>query len=106
MVVLIWLLQHSCTNIKIENDFLVEISKSNFCRVKNLLKKKKQICLIMCAQLKATFLFYLRTSIFLYTHHIINVIYFILWKKSSVHLITFLTYFFTETNKYWLELIL
>ena len=42
MVVLIWLLQHSCTNIKIENDFLVEISKCNFCRVKNLLKKRNK----------------------------------------------------------------
>lgn len=52
--------------------------------------------------IKSYFPFYLRTSIFLYTHHIINVIYFILWKKSLVHLITFLTYFFTDTNKYWL----
>ena len=53
---------------------------------------------------KAILLFYIRTSILLYTHYIWNVIYFLLSSKNKkVHLITLLRHYFTDANKCWLS---
>lgn len=75
-----------------------QLTKANPVKSKKKKKKlnKKQICWIMCAQVKllAILLSYIRTSVFLYTHYIINVIYILLWKK--VRFIWYLCW-----RKYW-----
>ena len=107
MLVLIWkdcILQYRCAIITMENDFLLKTSyKSKFCEIKNLIKKRKHLFDNVHSS-KTILLYYIRTSsIFLYTHYTINVIYFPFIKKNClVDLITLLTHFFTDANKYWL----